>query len=267
MRLSFEKGKKVSKLKLVSWNINGIRAAAKKGFYDWMEGLQPDIVGLQETKISADQLTPEIMERKGYKCFFSHAERRGYSGVAIYTRHEPISVKEGFGVQRFDCEGRTLVADFGDFVMANIYFPNGAQNPERLLFKMEFYDAFYRWADQLTKEGKKLAVCGDFNTAHMAIDLARPKANETVSGFMPAEREWLDKLITAGYSDTFRMYNKDPHNYSWWHMGSGARERNVGWRIDYFFTSSKLTDNVVNAGTLNNVHGSDHCPVTLELHT
>jgi len=258
---------RLSKLKLVSWNIDGIRAAARKGYFDWMEKEKPDIIGLQETKISADQLTPEIMERKGYKAFYSHAERRGYSGVAIYTRIEPRSVSEGFGVKRFDCEGRTLVADFGDFVMANIYFPNGSQSPERLLYKLEFYQAFYEWADKQIASGKKLAVCGDFNTAHLPIDLARPKANETVSGFTPVEREWLDKLITAGYSDTFRLYNKEPHNYSWWHMGSGARERNVGWRIDYFFTSSKLTENVVNAGILSTVPGSDHCPVTLELHT
>jgi exodeoxyribonuclease-3 len=257
----------MSNLKLISWNINGIRAIAKKGFYDWMDSEQPDILGLQETKISADQLTPDILERKGYKSYFSHAEKRGYSGVGIYTRVEPISVKEGFGVQRFDCEGRTLVADFGDFVMANIYFPNGAQNPERLQYKLDFYEAFYKWANKVVKEGKKLTVCGDFNTAHQAIDLARPKENEKTSGFLPIERAWMDKFIKAGYADTFRMYNQEPHNYSWWHMRTAARERNVGWRIDYFFTSKNLTDNVVNAGILSNVHGSDHCPVTLEIKT
>lgn len=255
----------MSKIKLVSWNVNGIRAVSKKGFFDWMEETRPDILGLQETKISSDQLTEELIKRKGYKSYFSHAEKRGYSGVALYTKEEPISVTEGFGVPRFDSEGRTLVADFGDFVIANIYFPNGAQNEERLQYKLDFYDAFYKWANKLVKEGKKLTVCGDYNTAHKAIDLARPKENEKISGFLPVERAWMDKFVKAGWSDTFRLINDKPEQYSWWHMRTNARERNVGWRIDYFFTSKNLTDQVDDATIEQHVHGSDHCPVTLTL--
>jgi len=255
----------MAKIKLASWNINGIRAVAKKGFYDWLTAEKPDILGLQETKISADQLTNEITEQKGYKSFFAHAEKRGYSGVGIYTKHEPISVSDGFGVKRFDTEGRTLVADFGDFILANVYFPNGSQNEDRLKYKLEFYDAFYKWAQATRKSGKKLIVCGDFNTAHKEIDIARPKENIKVSGFMPIEREWMDKFIKLGFHDTFRLYNQEPHNYSWWHMRSGARERNVGWRIDYFMADKSLENNLVNADILHKIQGSDHCPVTLEL--
>jgi exodeoxyribonuclease-3 len=255
----------MSKIKLVSWNVNGIRAVSKKGFFEWMEETRPDILGLQETKISSDQLTEGLIKRKGYKSYFSHAEKRGYSGVALYTKEEPISVQEGFGVPRFDSEGRTLVADFGDFVIANIYFPNGAQNEERLQYKLDFYDAFYKWANKLVKEGKKLTVCGDYNTAHKAIDLARPKENEKISGFLPVERAWMDKFVKAGWSDTFRLINDKPEQYSWWHMRTNARERNVGWRIDYFFTSKNLTDQVDGATIEQDVHGSDHCPVTLTL--
>lgn len=256
---------RMSKINLTSWNVNGIRAIYKKGFADWFAGHQPDILGLQETKISQDQLTPEFLERKGYKAYFSHAQKRGYSGVALYSKIEPISVQESFGAKKFDDEGRTLVADYGDFVVATVYFPNGASSPERLVYKMEFYDAFLKWINKQKKAGKKVIVCGDFNTAHMPIDLARPKENEKISGFLPEERAWMDKFVKAGNIDTFRAFNKDPHNYSWWHMRTNARERNVGWRIDYFFASENLKDNLVNAEILQQVLGSDHCPVTLTL--
>lgn len=255
----------MSNLQLVSWNVNGIRAVSKKGFFEWFESHSPDVLGLQETKIAADQLNAELTERKGYKSYFSHALRRGYSGVAIYTKHEPISVTEGFGIPRFDEEGRTLVADFGDFILANVYFPNGAANAERLAYKMDFYDAFLKWAKKQAKNGKKLIVCGDFNTAHYPIDLARPKENEKISGFLPEERAWMDKFVKAGHIDTFRAYNKDPHHYSWWHMRTAARERNVGWRIDYFFAAQSLADNLNHATILPDVKGSDHCPVSLTL--
>ncbi|MBS1991192.1 MAG: exodeoxyribonuclease III [Cyanobacteria bacterium SZAS LIN-2] len=255
----------MAKIKLASWNINGIRAIAKRGLFEWLSQERPDILCLQETKISADQLTNDITEQKGYKSFFSHAEKRGYSGVGIYTKIEPISVRDGFGVKRFDSEGRTLVADYGDFILANIYFPNGSQNEDRLKYKLEFYDAFYKWAAATRKAGKKLIVCGDFNTAHKEIDIARPKENAKVSGFMPIEREWMDKFLNSGFHDTFRLYNQEPHNYSWWHMRSGARERNVGWRIDYFMADKGLENNLQNADILQKIQGSDHCPVTLEL--
>ncbi len=210
-------------------NVNGLRAIAKKGFAQWLEKEKPDIVALQETKIAAEQLTTELRDHPEYKSFFSHASRKGYSGVAIYSRLEPISVTEGMGVPHFDAEGRVLKVDYGDFILFNIYFPNGKANEIRLQYKLDFYAAFYEKALALMTEGKKIIVCGDFNTAHKPIDLARPKDNEKVSGFLPIEREWLDKYIEAGFEDTFRLFKQDPHHYTWWHMVTNAvRAMSVG---------------------------------------
>ena len=257
---------KSSMLKLVSWNVNGIRAAAQKGFFEWMDKEKPDIVGLQEAKISADQLTDELTLPKGYTSFWSHAEKRGYSGVVIYCREKPISVSYGMGIERFDCEGRIVVGEFADFYLLNVYFPNGKKDTDRLQYKMDFYNAFLKFANKLYKaSGKDLIVCGDVNTAHKEIDLARPKENETESGFLPEERAWMDKFLKNGYTDTFRTVNQEPHNYTWWHMRTNARARNVGWRIDYFFTTSGLNQRIHNATIQSNVLGSDHCPITLEL--
>ena len=255
----------MSNIKLISWNVNGIRAIAKKGFFQWLDQEKPDIVGLQETKIAAEQLTDELKAPPGYHGYFSHATRKGYSGVAIFTKEKPISVTEGLGHDRFDQEGRVLVADYGNFVLANIYYPNGTANEIRLGYKLDFYDAFFDFAENLKRQGKSLIVCGDFNTAHKEIDLARPKENQEVSGFLPIERAWLDKFVAAGYTDTFRLFNSDPHNYTWWHMVTRARERNVGWRIDYFFTALELEKRLVNATIEAATLGSDHCPVTLTI--
>ncbi|PWT97193.1 MAG: exodeoxyribonuclease III [Candidatus Melainabacteria bacterium] len=252
-------------VKLVSWNVNGIRAVAKKGLFEWFETEDADVLCLQETKIDALQLPEHFKNRPGYLSYFSHAEKKGYSGVAIYTREKPLSVKEGLGIKRFDAEGRVLVADFGDFTLLNIYYPNGKASPERLQYKLDFYDAFFEFAQDLSKKGKKLIVCGDVNTAHRPIDLARPKDNENISGFLPVERAWLDKFVGAGYLDTFREVNSKPDNYTWWHLVTRARERNVGWRIDYFFVSDALKGKLVNATIEPHVQGSDHCPVTLSL--
>ena len=252
-------------MKLISWNVNGLRSVTKKGFPEWLEKEKPDILCLQETKIDAAQLTPELRDKKHYKSFFTHAEKKGYSGVAIYTRHEPKEVKEGLGIARFDREGRVLEADFGDFILFNIYFPNGKASEERLQFKLDFYQAFYDHACKLIAKGKKIIVTGDFNTAHRAIDLARPKDNENVSGFMPVEREWLDKYIEAGFADTFRLFNNEPDHYSWWHVITNARARNVGWRIDYFFATNNLKNMLKHATIEPQILGSDHCPVTLSL--
>jgi exodeoxyribonuclease-3 len=255
----------MSKVKLVSWNVNGIRSAKKKGFFEWMEKENADIVCLQETKIDAAQLTVDLIKPKGYASYFTHAEKKGYSGVAIYTKEKPISVKEGLGIKHFDQEGRVLLADYGDFVLANVYYPNGKASEVRLQYKLDFYDAFYDMACDLKKKGKNLIVCGDVNTAHKEIDLARPKENETISGFLPVERAWLDKFIAAGFVDTFREFNDKPDNYSWWHMVTRARERNVGWRIDYFFVSSGLKKHLVDATIDAHIMGSDHCPVSLSV--
>jgi exodeoxyribonuclease-3 len=255
----------MSKLKMLSWNINGLRSAERKGFFEWLAKENADIVCLQETKIASDQLTASHKEPKGYASYFSHAQKKGYSGVAIYTKEKPISIKEGLGIKHFDDEGRVLQADYGDFVLMNIYYPNGKASEVRLQYKLDFYDAFYDFAARLKKQGKHLIVCGDFNTAHKAIDLARPKENENISGFLPSERAWLDKFVDAGYDDTFRRFNDKPDNYTWWHMVTRARERNVGWRIDYFFTSQTLADKLINATIQPDVLGSDHCPVTLTI--
>lgn len=255
----------MAKIKLVSWNVNGIRSVSKKGFFEWLNKEKPDVLGLQETKISKEHLTPDLLAPKGYRSYFSHAEKKGYSGVALYVREEPVSVTEGLGIAHFDSEGRVLQADYGDFVLMNIYYPNGKASPERLAYKMSFYNAFLEYANKLRKKKKKLIVCGDYNTAHKEIDLARPKANQKISGFLPEERAWMDKFVEAGYSDTFRLFNEKPENYTWWDVISGARARNVGWRIDYFFTSNDLEKSLAGATIESHVMGSDHCPVTLTI--
>ena len=252
-------------MKLISFNVNGIRAIEKKGFFDWLEKESPDIIGLQETKAHPEQLTDIILKPKGYKSFWSSAEKRGYSGVAIYTKKEPKSVTEGIGIKEFDSEGRTLVADYGDFVLFNIYYPNGGQGNKRVPFKMRFYDAFLDKAQALRKKGKSLIICGDVNTAHTEIDLARPKENAKNTGFLPEERAWVSKFIEAGYVDTFRHFVKEGGHYTWWDYFTKARERDVGWRIDYFFVSLDLLPRVKKAFILKNVTGSDHCPVGIEL--
>lgn len=252
--------------RILSWNVNGIRAVYKKGFVDWFLKENPDILCLQETKARPEQLSDDLLKVNGYKSYFSSSiVKKGYSGVAIYTKPEPVKVEHGFGIAKFDDEGRIVVADYKSFVLINIYYPNGKMSPERLQYKLDFYDAFLDYSDKLVKKGKKLVICGDVNTAHKEIDLARPKENEKVSGFLPIEREWMDKFISYGYQDTFRMFNDQPGQYTWWDMQSRARERNVGWRIDYFFISENLKQNINNAFILPEVMGSDHCPVGIEI--
>ena len=253
-------------MRLISWNVNGIRAVHKKGlFLGWMEEEQPDVLCLQETKAHESQLTDAIKQVEGYTSWFSMPERKGYSGVALYTKEEPRSVGFGLGVERFDNEGRTVVADFDDFVLLGIYFPNGKRSAERLRYKMEFYDAFLDYVENLRQEGRSVVVCGDVNTAHKEIDLARPKENEKISGFLPEERAWLDTFLERGYVDTFRQFNQDPGNYSWWDQMTRARDRNVGWRIDYFFTDADFASNLTDGFILPEVMGSDHCPVGIEI--
>jgi exodeoxyribonuclease-3 len=260
-----EKEASVRTLKLASWNVNGIRAIHKKGFLQFLEEEQPDVLGLQEIKIMADQLTPEIIKPPGYHTFFCHAERKGYSGTAIYTKNLPISIQRGFGHARFDQEGRTIIADFGDFVFLNSYYPNGKMNEERLQYKLDFYDHFLHYVEDLLKQGKKLIICGDFNTAHKPIDLSHPKRNEDVSGFLPQERAWMDRLVSRGFVDSFRQFDTRPEQYTWWHMVTNARARNVGWRIDYFFHSENMQSMIEGATIKPDVFGSDHCPITLSL--
>ena len=252
-------------MRLISWNVNGIRAAHKKGFLEWFESEQPDVLCLQETKAHESQLPTALKDVEGYRVWFSQPERKGYSGVALYTRQEPRSVSFGLGVERFDSEGRTVVADYDDFVLLGIYFPNGKRSADRLRYKMEFYDAFLDYVENLRREGRSVVVCGDVNTAHKEIDLARPKENERTSGFLPEERAWMDKFFDHGYIDTFRQFNREPENYSWWDTMTRARERNVGWRIDYFFADCDFAPRLTDAFILPDVMGSDHCPVGIEI--
>lgn len=255
----------MKKYRLISWNVNGIRAVYKKGFLDWFKSVSPDILSLQETKAHPDQLVDELKNVDGYESYFSAAEKKGYSGVVTYTKLKPVSVKPGIGVQKFDSEGRFIITEFEDFTLFNIYFPNGKASAERLQYKMDFYDAFLKHCKKLLKQNKKIVVCGDVNTAHKEIDLARPKENSQTSGFLIEEREWIDKFLSAGFIDTFRLFNQEPEQYTWWDMVTRARERNVGWRIDYFYASENLKKNIVSAAIHSTVMGSDHCPIELEL--
>ena len=251
-------------MRVISWNVNGLRAAHKKGFLDWFNGESPDIMCLQETKAHEEQLPEEIRSISGYNSYFSTPEKKGYSGVGLYAKKAPENVQFGFG-DRFDSEGRTIIADFGDFVLFNIYFPNGKRSAERLKYKMDFYDAFLAYAEKTKKSGKHVVVCGDVNTAHKEIDLARPKENVKVSGFLPEERAWMDEFLGKGYKDTLRIFNQQPGNYSYWDQMTKARDRNVGWRIDYFFVDQGFTDRLTGAFILSDVMGSDHCPVGIEI--
>ena len=255
----------MNSINILSWNVNGLRAAHKKGFLEWFLQASPDILCLQETKVTEEQLPAELKDVPGYHNYFAAAERKGYSGVALYTREKPVSIKQGFDVQRFDIEGRILIADYGRFVMFNIYFPNGKASDERLQYKMDFYDAFLNYVNNMRATGRNIIVCGDLNTAHKEIDLARPKENEKVSGFLPVERAWIDRFLSDGYVDTFRKFNDRPGQYTWWDMKTGARERNVGWRIDYFFVNSGFANNVKSSYILSDVIGSDHCPIGIEI--
>lgn len=252
-------------MKIISWNVNGVRAIQKKGFLDWLAKESPDILCLQEIKAQEHQLGPELLNPEGYHTYWNPAERKGYSGVAVFSRKKPLAVKMGFGVPRFDCEGRVLVTEFPGFVLLNIYFPNGKQGEERLQYKLDFYEETLRFVECLKSEGKKVVVCGDYNTAHQPIDLARPRENEKVSGFLPVERAWIDKWVRHGQVDIFREFCLLPDYYTWWDMKTGARERNVGWRIDYHFVTKDLVPAVRDAKILKEVMGSDHCPVSLEL--
>jgi exodeoxyribonuclease-3 len=252
-------------MKLISWNVNGLRAVLKKGFLDYLETEQPDIIGLQETKLQLDQIPNEIKAMEGYHQFWSCADRKGYSGVALFTKEEPIHVEYSMNVDEFDSEGRTIIAEFKDFVVINSYFPNGQKNDERLQYKLRFYDRMLEIMNDFTSKGKKLYVMGDYNTAHKPIDLKNPKANEKRSGFLPIEREWLDKIIREGYVDTFREYNQNEGEYSWWTYRFNARTNNAGWRIDYFFCNESAKQDLTNAFIQQQVMGSDHCPVGIEI--
>ncbi len=257
-------------IKIITWNVNGVRAICKKGFADYFGQLAPDIFCIQETKAQPEQIPAELQAIKGYTFYCCSAQRRGYSGVAMWVRDgalKPLNVKCGFGIERFDIEGRTQIADYGSFLLYNIYFPNGGASEERLAYKMDFYAALLEHLQNLNPHKKDIIICGDVNTAHKEIDLARPGPNSTVSGFLPCERQWIDKLLAAGFYDAFRLFDSSAEKYTWWDYKTRARSRNVGWRIDYFFVSTAIKDKISNCSILADIPGSDHCPVSLTLET
>ena len=252
-------------MRIFSWNVNGLRAVVKKGFFDWLESEAPDVVCLQEIKARTEDLDENILNPKGYHAFWNPAERKGYSGVAIFTKKKPVAVHLGLGIERFDCEGRILRIEFKDFDLFSVYFPNGTSGEERLQYKMEFYDAFLDHCEELRGQGRELVITGDVNTAHKPIDLKNPKANQKNSGFLPEERAWVDNFIEHGYVDSFRAFNEDPDQYTWWSYRFNVRAKNVGWRIDYFFVTEGLMKKVKDSFITPEVMGSDHCPIGLDI--
>ena len=254
-------------MRIISWNVNGLRANVKKGGFDWFINESPDIFCIQETKANADQLDENVRNPKGYHSYFDHSKgRKGYSGVAIFTKKEPLKVEYGLGIPEYDQEGRFLALFFEEFVLLNIYFPNGGRGPDRLDFKMRYYFEFLKYINKLRKQGNEIIFCGDVNAAHTEIDLARPKENVGNTGFLPMERAWLDEVVSNGYTDVFRHFHpKETGKYTYWDMKTFSRERNVGWRIDYFFVSAGILKVVEKARIIDNVFGSDHCPIDMVL--
>ena len=252
-------------MKLISWNVNGIRAVAKKGFLEWLNMEKPDILCLQETKAWAEQVPVELQPPDGYNVTWSKPSKKGYSGVATFSKRKPIDISMDLGIEKFDSEGRVIMTEFKDFCLFNVYFPNGKASPERLEYKLEFYDRFLEMIEEFKERGKSIIFCGDVNTAHKPIDLTHPKANEGTSGFLPIERKWIDKVVKKGYLDTFRHFDPSPEKYTWWDYKTGARTRNVGWRLDYFYVSEDLVPRLRGAFILSEVMGSDHCPVGIEI--
>ncbi len=254
-------------MRIISWNVNGIRAWCKKGYFDWFLKESPDILCVQETKAHPDQLPDHYKNPQGYFSYFDHAKtRKGYSGVAVYTKIKPEKVEYGMKHESYDQEGRFLALFFKEFVLINCYFPNGGRGEDRIKFKLDYYEIFLDYIENLRKEGYKIIFCGDINTAHKEIDLANPKSNIHNTGFLPEERAWIDKLVEKGYVDTFRHFYPDKTGaYTYWDMFTFARSRNAGWRIDYFFVSPDLKDSLVSAQILSDVYGSDHCPIELQI--
>jgi len=250
-----------------SWNVNGIRAAVRKGFLDWLRQSAGDFYCLQEIKARLDQLEPVMAELDPYHAYWFPAERAGYAGVGVISRREPVRVWRGIGCDWADREGRVITLEYDHFVLVNAYFPHSRREKQRLPEKLEFCERYLQWCRTLSERGKPLWLCGDFNIAHREIDLANPKQNRDNAGFLPEERDWFDALLNAGYVDIFREFESGGGHYSWWSYRKGVRERNIGWRIDYHVLSQSLAARALRATYLPQVMGSDHCPVMLELDT
>lgn len=251
--------------KIISYNVNGIRSAFSKGFGDWVLNEQPDILHVQETKAEQQQVDIAQLEALGYKAFWHSAQKKGYSGVASFTRIEPDSVQYGIGIDSFDAEGRFLRLDFGDITFINSYFPSGTTGDERQTVKEAYLEAVLAYLVNLKKQRNKIIISGDFNICHKPIDINHPKRHEGMSGFLPNERQWMDRLETSGFVDSFRKFNTEADQYSWWSYRAGSRGKNLGWRIDYHWVSADIAPQLRNAGIAQSIVHSDHCPVWIEL--
>lgn len=248
-------------MKLISWNVNGLRAVAGKGFADIFDDFEADFVCLQETKLQAGQIDMEFL---GYESYWNYADKKGYSGTAIYTKHTPLSVTYGIGVDEHDHEGRVITLEMDDFYLVDVYVPNSQDGLKRLDYRMSWDDAFRTYVSGLAKK-KGVVICGDMNVAHEEIDLKNPATNHFNAGFSDEERAKMTELLSSGFCDSWRMHHPDEVKYSWWSYRMQARERNVGWRIDYFLVSDNIKDRIVSTDILNDVFGSDHCPISLEI--
>ena len=254
-----------SPLKLISYNVNGFRAAIKNGFWDWCDALQPDIICLQETKATPDQLPLDEIAARGYQHHWHSAETKGYSGEAILTRRAPDIVVAGCGIARYDTEGRVIRADFGDVTLLNCYFPSGTSGDLRQAVKYDFLADFQAWVQELRKERPKLIIVGDYNIAHQEADIHNPRSNKNTSGFLPEERAWFSNWLASGFIDAFRTLNPNQIQYSWWSYRAGARQSNKGWRIDYICLTENLQTRLAACQQLNDAVHSDHCPVLAEI--
>lgn len=252
-------------MKIISYNVNGIRAAINKGFADWLKSANPDLICIQETKAQEEQIDTELLNNLGYKAYIHSAEKKGYSGVAIFSKMEPDHVEIGCGIEYIDFEGRIIRADYGDISVMSVYIPSGSSGDLRQDLKMKFLGDFQKYIDDLKKDRPNLIISGDYNICHKAIDIHNPVSNKNTSGFLPEEREWLSGFIESGFVDTFRMFNEEPHNYSWWSYRANARANNKGWRIDYHMASESLRNRLKRAAILSEAKHSDHCPILVEI--
>lgn len=251
--------------RIVSYNVNGIRAAVSKGFIEWLSNDNPDIICIQETKAEQSQLDTSEIEKLGYSIYWHAAQKKGYSGVAVFTKKKPKNIITGIGIEQFDSEGRFLLLEFEKFSIVNSYFPSGTTGDIRQAVKENYLEEVLRFCNVYKSKQNKLIVSGDYNICHKPIDINHPERQEGVSGFLPQEREWVDRFLASGFIDSFRVYNQQAEQYSWWSYRAGARPRNIGWRIDYHMVSSALKPNLKNAVILQSVVHSDHCPVVVEL--
>ncbi|MBK6834479.1 MAG: exodeoxyribonuclease III [Bacteroidetes bacterium] len=251
--------------RIITYNVNGIRAAMGKGLIDWMKSTDPDILCVQEIKASPEQVGVFEFEEMGYHHYWYPAQKKGYSGVAIFSKQKPDNVVYGCGIKEYDDEGRFIRADYGDISVISVYHPSGSSGDDRQAFKMKWLADFANYIEELRSERPKLIISGDYNICHKAIDIHNPKSNANTSGFLPEERDWFDKFVDLGYIDTFRFFNQEPHQYSWWSYRAGSRGKNLGWRIDYNMVTQNLEKNLKRSVILNQAMHSDHCPVMLEI--